>query len=259
LAQRLARTLARVAFALAKAPRRRLEENLGWLAGPATRPRAEVPSSQARAAFEHFALSVTDFLRLSAQSGGEIAGEVEVRGREHLAAAQESGSGVIVLSAHAGCWERGAAYLAALGRPVHVVARAHASPSVERFFARRRERWRVFRLCGGPLWLAACRALRRREWVALAGDRNAGLQTPAARGGRSSLCAWVAALSRRTGAMVLPAVMLRLGDGRYAACFERPLAPDARLNQGYRDALRRLLADHAEQWSAFEALPEWLA
>lgn len=261
VAEWLARRVARLIFALRLPARRRLEANLAWLAGASDTDRAVLDprrrTAQARAAFEHFALSVTEFLRLPRRADRELS-DVEVRGREHLVAAAGSGAGVIVLSAHVGSWERGAAYLAALGKSVRLVARPHANARVERFFARRRERWRVSRLCGRPLWLAASRALRRREWVALTADRDA--PALSARGiARPSVCAWVAALSRRTGALILPAVMLRLADGRYAACFERPLTPESCLNGGYRDALRRLLVSHAEQWSAFEPLPEWLA
>jgi hypothetical protein len=58
---------------------------------------------------------------------------------------------------------------------------------------------------------------------------------------------------------VLPAVMLRLADGRYAACFEPPLSPEACLSGGYRDAIRRHLEAEPGQWFAFEPLPEGLA
>src|SRR5262249_20715321 len=98
---------------------------------------------------------------------------IEVRGRQHLDAALASGRGVIVLSAHLGNWEWGAAYLAARVARLHVAARPHASRWVESFFARRRGSWGVSRLRGRPLWLAASRALRRREWIALMGDRPA--------------------------------------------------------------------------------------
>jgi KDO2-lipid IV(A) lauroyltransferase len=262
-ADRIAVAIARAAFALHVPARRQLEANLAWLVEhePALRPG---PGSETRrierqacAAFEHFALGVADFFRTPRSANGLLDG-IEVRGRSHLEAAERTGRGVIVLSAHSGCWEWGAAYLAALGRDVHVVARPHRSPAVERFFAARRRRFRVARLIGRPLWIQASLALKRREWVALTGDRDAHGESA---GGtpRTSVCAWVAALSRRTGALILPAVMLRLGNGRHAACFDRPLTPEACKDGGYREALRRLLGEHAEQWSAFEPLPEWLA
>ena len=58
--------------------------------------------------------------------------------------------------------------------------------------------------------------------------------------------------------MVLPAVMLRLAPGRYAACFEPPLSPEACVGGGFRDALRPHFERHPAQWFAFEPLPESL-
>jgi hypothetical protein len=73
------------------------------------------------------------------------------------------------------------------------------------------------------------------------------------------VCAWAAALSRRTGALVLPAVIVRLPDRRYAAYFDRPLEPAAVHAEGFVDSLRRHLERHPRQWCAFEALPGGLA
>ena len=105
------------------------------------------------------------------------------------------------------------------------------------------------------MWRAA-EALRRREWVALMADRGARNESGA---GRASVCAWAAALARRTRALVLPAVIVRLPDRRYAAYFEPPLDPAAARAEGFVEPLRRHLRRHARQWFAFEALPEGLA
>ena len=87
-------------------------------------------------------------------------------------------------------------------------------------------------------------------------DREA---APAGTPPRRSVCAWAAALSRRTGALVLPAVIVRLPDRRYAAYFDRPLEPEAVHAEGFVDSLRRHLERHPRQWCAFEALPGGLA
>ncbi|MEK7823593.1 MAG: lysophospholipid acyltransferase family protein [Candidatus Eisenbacteria bacterium] len=247
LADCLAVALARLVFATRPRARGSLEANLArLLPGVSDAERR----GTARAAFEHFALSLTDFLRLGRLDGRALERAIEVRGGEHLERARASGRGVILLSAHAGNWEWGAAWLAARVARLHVVARPHPNRWVERLFARRREARGVALLPGRPLWPGAARALKRREWVALMGDR---------RGACGSVCAWAAALSRRTGAVVLPAVMLRLAPGRYAACFEPPLSPEACAGGGYRDALRPHFERHPEQWFAFEPLTEGLA
>src|SRR2546422_4576823 len=135
----LARSLARWAFALDLPARRALEANLARLvshararpgrSGAASREIAAraAGAAPAREAFEHFALSIADFLRLSRLERAVLLEAVEVRGAEYLAAACESRRGVIVLSAHIGSWEWGAAYLATRGKVVHLAARPHPS------------------------------------------------------------------------------------------------------------------------------------
>jgi Kdo2-lipid IVA lauroyltransferase/acyltransferase len=252
-ADRLAIGFARLAFALRVPARARLEENLARLLEPGTGPPLE---ATAREAFDNFALSFTGFLRLGHAPRARWIGTVEVHGAEHLEAARASGRGVILLSAHLGNWELGAAWLAADGTPVHLVARPHASPWVERFYARRRRAWGVRLMPDRPLWRPAAVALRQREWVALMADRG----TPErGTGRRASVCAWASVLARRTGALVLPAVIVRQPGGRHALHFERPLEPSAVRADGFAESLRRHLQRHPRQWSAFEPLPEGLA
>jgi KDO2-lipid IV(A) lauroyltransferase len=242
-----ARALARLLHALRPPARRNLEDNLArWM--PHAPPAAL--RNWTRQAFEHFALSLTDFLRQS-RPGRDETGQVEVRGRHHLEWARSTGRGVIVLSAHLGSWERGAAYLAARGLPLHVVARPHPSPWVESFFSQRRRARGIGTIPDRPVWIGAARALRGGKWIALMGDR------PAARC-RGSLCAWAAALARRSGALVLPAVMVRLSPDRYAACFNAPLSPVECVAGGYRRILERYLRLYPGQWLAFEPLPDGL-
>lgn len=246
-ARAFGRTLARAAFTLPLPARREAERNFRRLdpAAPAAAARM-----RARESYEHFALSIVDFLRLARLDAGAVAGAVTVRGAEHLESAERSGRGVILLSAHLGNWEWGAAWLALRGTRVRLVARPHSSGAVETFFSRRRARWGVESLGVGALWGRATAALRAGAWVALMADR-----TPP---GAPSVCAWAAALSRRTGALVLPGVVLRLPDGRYAACFDPPLrAADVQAGE-WRRRLRGWIERHPGQWCAFEPLAEGL-
>jgi lauroyl/myristoyl acyltransferase len=258
-ADAVARLVARLVFALRVPARARLEGNLARLLPRAPRGR-DRRGAIARTAFERFAVSVAEFLRMGRADRAALEEAIEVRGAEHVEAARASGRGVIVLSAHAGNWEWGAAFLASRGIALRGAARPQASRALEAFYARRRRRWGFARLRGPSLWLAAAAALRRGRWVAMMGDRpapTARARRRAASGGPS--CAWAAALARRTGAIVLPAVMLRRPDGRHVACFEAPLTPEACRAGGYRVAMRRHLAADPGQWLAFEALPEGLA
>lgn len=252
-ADRLGRGIARLVFGLHVPARAQLESNLRRLLGPGHE--AEVVPT-ARAAFENFALSLTDFLRLGRGDYRHLEGLIEVQGAEHLAAARSSGRGVILLSAHLGSWELGAAWLAGTGAPVHMVARPHPSRLVERFYARRRGACGVGRITTRPLWVGAAAVLRRGEWVALMVDRGASDRAGA---GRASAGRWAASLARRTGALVLPGVIVRLPDRRFSARFGRPCEATEVGGDGPLHVLHEQVHEHANQWAAFDPLPEGLS
>ena len=266
IADRLCVALARLAFHAGLPARRAQEANLARLMGDA--PRGAI-RARARESFEHFALALSDFLRLDSMAPEALAGAIEIHGEEHLEAARAAGRGVILVSAHLGNWEWGAAWLATRGPRVHVVARAHASAGVERLFQRLRRGWGVSMLPDHAPWREAARALRRGEWVAVMADRPAlGLGSGRAARRSTSACAGAATLARRAGARVLPAVMIHVPGRRYAACFEPALTLDrsrAGTTAGHGGpgadvgaVLRRLLRRHPGQWCAFEPVPEAL-
>jgi len=240
----LAVGLARVTFALRPPARAALEANLERLSPERT---AAGRRRLARDAFEHFAVSLVEFLRLHRVPPERLAGSVEVHGHCHLKAARRAGRGVIVMSAHAGSWECGAAWLASRGIRLHVVARPHRHPWVERLFVRRRAQRGVGTIPERPVWTRAARLLRAGEWVAVMGDRT--------EQGQPAVREWAAALARRTGALRLPALMLRRPDGHYCVHFGAPLSPGADATDADHDALLPLLRLAPSQWMAFEALP----
>ena len=73
----LARRLARLFFGLRPPARRQLETNLSQLLGGHMPERGRTPRVYAREAFEHFALSLADFLRLARLAPGALAPTVE--------------------------------------------------------------------------------------------------------------------------------------------------------------------------------------
>ena len=247
IADAIATRLARAAFSMRVPARQRLERNLERLACEPVERRA-----QALETFEQFALSVTDFLRLAHVNARTLRARTIVRGETHLDEASRSCQGTILVSVHAGCVEWGAAYLSHLGKRLRVVARPHASRTVEALFRARRAAWGVGMLDGRPLWREAARALRRGEWVALMGDR-------ALPDSRASLCTLAAALARRTGARVLPIAMTRRHDGRHVIWCDPALDAAECRGDGVATALRRHLRRARGQWFAFRPAPEGLA
>jgi KDO2-lipid IV(A) lauroyltransferase len=247
VADALATALARLSFDARVPARVALEENLRRVL-PGLDPRDR--RACARGAFVSFALAFTRFLRRGA---ADSTSRLPIVGREHLDAARATGRGVIVLSAHLGDWESGAAAIAAEGLRIHLAARPQPAHVLERMFAARRSAFGVEVLPVSSAFASMAGVLRRREWVALMADRGAGL------GGGASICAWAAALAERTDSLVLPAVCVRDARGALALHVEAPLTPERCRDGAFRDMLQSWLARWPGQWAAFEPLPEGLA
>lgn len=210
------------------------------------------------AVFENFAICFTDLISTNrAGPVAELLGSTE--GREHLAAAERLGRGLVVITAHLGNWELGGRLLAgAVERPTHVVVAPERDPGVERFL----------RGDGGPVRfltrtapadvLPLVAALRRNEVVALQGDRALGGRGDRLQpffGAPAAFPLGPFLLARAAGAPVLPAFCLLRADRRYTITLGEPWTVSA---GGEDDALARwvgvlqaMVRRHPTQWFNF--------
>jgi lauroyl/myristoyl acyltransferase len=246
LAYAIARAIARGLAHAGPARRQAVRGNLARVcpdAGPRTLDR------MVDATYVAFAESLVDAWR------EEPAVAVAIDGAERLRAALATGKGVVLWSAHLGNWELAAAALARAGFPVTALARPHADKAAARFFAGRRAAAgvRVVGRCPGAR--GARSVLRARGLLALLGDRRfEGEGRPVALFGRPArLPAAPLALARRTGALVVPGFVIRVGPGRYRVQLEAPLVepPLAALAA----VLERHVRRDPTQWFVFE--PMW--
>ena len=120
--------------------------------------------------FEHYVESLLGWLRLLTLRPSEVAARVTIAGLAPVLAARAAGRGTVLVAAHVGEWEWGAAALAAAGLPVVAVAgiqlRAAWTPALRR--AKSRLGVEVVGPDASPVRLA--RALRRGAVVALLVD-----------------------------------------------------------------------------------------
>ncbi len=205
------------------------------------------------ATFAAFAESLIDAWRLDLRDGGPAC---TVEGADALRAVLAGGRGVVLWSGHFGNWELAAAALAREGFDVAALARAHADPGVDRFFAARRAAAGVRIVGGCALARGARTTLRERGLLALLGDRRFGGagRSVALCGGRATLPAAAVALARRTGAAIVPGFVERVAPGRWRVTFEPALEPgDSALAELARALERRIVADPT-QWFVFESV-----
>ena len=226
-----------------------------------------------RLAFEmvvsHFSAWV-DFLHFATRPPEDAARLVEgVSGYSNIVEGRLAGKGVLLLTAHLGNWEVGGLMLAQVKQPIHVVLVPDIFPGVER------ERRRLHVRCGVTEirvdrsfvpTLSVLRALRSNGIVAMQGDRdfdNTGVAAPFF-GREAFFPRGPLRVAMASGAIVLPAFIVRLPDGRYRAIVEGPLPIETagdrdvalRTNvQRYVAILERYVREYPEQWYCF--YPFW--
>ncbi|MBF0498618.1 MAG: lysophospholipid acyltransferase family protein [Candidatus Riflebacteria bacterium] len=182
---------------------------------------------------------------------------ITLDGREHLDAAQASGKGAIILTAHFGNWELIAYNLVAMGWPLHVIVRPQAIDRMTQLMNEFREKRGVHVLMKDNL-TASLKILQERGLVGIVSDLNArewGYQVPFF-GRAASFYPTPIILSQRSGAPLLPAFIERDHRGRHHIRIENPIIFDRsepmqervkRYVERYEAAFRR----RPDQWVWF--------
>jgi KDO2-lipid IV(A) lauroyltransferase len=211
-----------------------------------------------------------DFLHFAERPPEESALLVEsVVGFSRLVEGRLKGKGVVLLTAHLGNWEIGGLMLAEVKQPIHVVLVPDLFSGVERVRRRMHARAGVTEIPVDRTFLptlAVLRALDRNGIVAMQGDRdfdNTGIAAPFF-GREAYFPRGPFRVAMATGAVVLPAFIVRVPGGRYRAVIEEPLSieetrdRDAALRRNiarYVAVLERYVKAYPEQWYCF--YPFW--
>ncbi len=173
----------------------------------------------------NFSLYLVDFFRFKKIDLKYIEKYVEVAGENHLDDALAKGKGVILLTAHLGNWELGGAVIGVLGYPMNVLALDHKNRLVNNFFINQRRIKGERIISTGFAIRRSVAALANNEFIAILGDKdftNTGVVVKFF--GRDSLMPkGPAALSLKTGAVIIPGFMIRIKGERSRLLFEHPI------------------------------------
>ena len=190
-------------------------------------------------------------------------------GIEHLRAALELKRGVVLITAHLGNWELGAALLALDGLPINIVTLPEPSTELTRMRDHYRRRFGIRTIAIGEdkfAFVEMLAALRRNEIICMLVDRpHAATGTPVRFfGGEAPFSSGPALLWEHTGAPSVPAFVLRCEDGRYEA-FAEPMVGMShaggaqerieRNTQAVATIFEAIIRQHPEQW--FNYVPIW--
>ena len=261
---RISRPMLSVAFQasylLWPTKRRWSNANFGHVLGlPPEHPRVR---ALALRAYRTYARYVVELMRLPARAAKDPT-QLEMDGVEELAAAwRESGKPLIVTVAHVGNNEVCAAAIAHLGYPVSVVADDTAFPELFELLRTQRRSWGVELIPWRNL-RGLYDVLRRREILGLLVDwgyRADGIPVKLF-DAWTTLPAGPATLAAKSGAVIVPILQERLGDG-FRLVADAPIhvsstepAELQRATQAIADALQREIAAAPEQWYSFK--PMW--
>lgn|GEM_PF-1015920 len=150
---------------------------------------------------------------------------VTVEGREHLEKALKKNKGAIIFSGHFGNWELMGYALAAMGYPMHVIARPQAISRMTAFMNQFREGRNVKILMESNL-NASLKVLKNKGVIGIVTDLNArerGYRVPFF-GKEASFYPTPVILSVRSKAPLIPAFIERQASGNHIIRIEPPIS-----------------------------------
>ncbi len=180
----------------------------------------------AKEVFINFAKYLVDFFRFSKLNGKFINANIKVIGKANLDEALKKGKGAILLAAHIGNYELGAATISLLGYPFNAVALDHKNKLVNNFFITQRKTAKINVIPLGMALKKCFKCLKNNEVLALLGDRdflNHGIRMRFF-DKDAMIPRGAAALSLRTGAAIIPTFFIRLPDDTFELTFEKPIS-----------------------------------
>jgi KDO2-lipid IV(A) lauroyltransferase len=265
LAYRVVGALTPLVLLFAPGHFRRARANMAQVVGPTAPP--VVVRRLTVAAFANYARYMVDLVRLPNIAPEHLEDGIEVRGWEHVEAAFALGRGAILVTGHIGNWDLGGAGIAGRGKTVCALVETLKPPRWNERVQRIREHMglKAIPVENGVRDMLA--ALRRQEGLAIVVDRPA---TPATGvpitffGRRTYVPGGAATLAIRTGAPVVPAVLIRNADLRgFVAYIGEPFFPsrgkgtDAEiqaLTQNIMSWLEGMIRRYPDQWYMFRLM-----
>lgn len=215
-------------------------------------------SKMARKNFQMFGKYIVDFFKFSNFTDNSVKRLVSIEHPERLEQAESLGRGVLMITAHLGNWELGAAVLASLGKPLNAVVQPQSSNKVNELFQKHREKRGIKIIPMGSAARGVLRALQRKEFVAMLADRDytAHNEVIPFFGKPARLPSGPARIALKTGSPLVPAFLLRQSDDTFLFRVHRPIIPGPSdspddLRGRIRDVMEEEISANPLQWFMF--------
>ncbi len=266
----VAAVIAEICYYFFRPQRQALNDNLAWVLGSSDKRRVD---AVARQAFRNFGKFVIDFVRFPIITRAEARRRLAFSQWVELDEAANSGRGVLIVTMHFGVFDLGAAALAAYDYRINAITQDYGYEKMDDLIHSSREKLGMKVIPGDKVRTQVFRALKRGELLALAIDVAPPGQeiTVNFLGAPATVSAAPARLALRTGAWVVPAMILR-GPQRdtivrpfldFRSVRYEPTGNEERdvreLTQQIMRALEPMIREHPEQWFIFRRLWPQLA
>jgi KDO2-lipid IV(A) lauroyltransferase len=245
--------------------------NARWLLGPGSTMEERVAFG--KRVLTNFYLSIYEIAESCRMTREQLVRHVDaIEGTERYLAARREGKGAILVTAHLGSFELGAAALRDQEPRVHVLFRRDEFPRFERLRSRMHRVLGVVEVPFDEGWSAWARlrdALAADEVVMIQGDRvmpgHRGAEVPFL-SGHIRLPLGPIKLAQATGAPIIPVFSIRTGVHRVRVIIDEPIHVDpavpahrsGEVHPALRkvaSAIERQVAAHPDQWIMVE--PVW--
>jgi KDO2-lipid IV(A) lauroyltransferase len=211
-----------------------------------------------RQVYRGSAMNFVDFFHYGRLTKDDLERLFRFEGLQNLEESYSLGKGVIVLTAHFGCFDLGAPALVALGYPTSTINLPWKDPQAEALFARQRRRHGVKDIPAGKAARGSIETLMRGEVLAFAADFDYSLHDERVDflGVPMRMPFGPARLAQRIGVPIVPCFVTRRPGGTYLArCFE-PILPRKeetfmQLQKRFACVLERVVLEHPSSWFVF--------
>lgn len=211
---------------------------------------------------ENFAYYLVDFFGFTRINAYFIKKYVKIEGEKYLYDLVSRDRRVILLAAHLGNYELGAAIISKLGYRLSVVALSHRDEKINNFFNVQRNLSGVEVIPTGSQIKNCFRALDEKRLLALLGDRNfSGKGKKVKMFGRACFLPRGAAFfARKTKSHIVPVFLIRENKRFYRLIFGTAVSPYDNEKIKTEDAiikecaviLERCISQYPDQWYMFE-------
>lgn len=228
-------------YLLSKTDRQAVEYNLKIILNT-----DRVPAAMVRDVFRYFGQYLADFFVMPKKLNKEFIKQyVQISGIDHVNEVLRQGKGGILLGAHIGNWEMGAAVLSLLGFPLTIVALAHKDIRVNAFFNSRREFFGTTVIQTNLALRRGLEHLKCNRLIAILADRDFGHHGLAMNflGRRAMIPKGAALFSLKTGAPLVPAFFLRAPNNGFHFILGDPIYPPPVKAEGINDQEIRKFTD----------------